>query len=147
MNQSSHLEADQICVMMLFPSASCFSCSCNWDSSAIPHHPRPPHSTLHPLPPHSTPPRIRPRSTPIAVPPLPAFTQVEGMEVHLDEGGVTKTRGGWQWCILPAGCKLPPQLSAPSHTNVKGNRLRTCVEWGTISFLSRVQQRVIPCAP
>lgn len=29
--------------------------------------------------------------------------KVEGMEVHLDEGGVTKTRGGWQYCILPAG--------------------------------------------
>ncbi|CAI5480519.1 unnamed protein product [Closterium sp. Yama58-4] len=29
--------------------------------------------------------------------------KVEGIEVHMDEGGVTRTRGGWQWCILPAG--------------------------------------------
>ncbi|XP_026660288.1 uncharacterized protein LOC103706624 isoform X2 [Phoenix dactylifera] len=29
--------------------------------------------------------------------------QVEGMEVHADEGGVTRTRGGIYWLILPAG--------------------------------------------
>ncbi|DBA02721.1 TPA: hypothetical protein N0F65_010546 [Lagenidium giganteum] len=29
--------------------------------------------------------------------------RVEGMEVHPDEGGVTKTRGGIQFIILPAG--------------------------------------------
>ncbi|KMZ75659.1 hypothetical protein ZOSMA_111G00100 [Zostera marina] len=28
---------------------------------------------------------------------------VEGMEVHANEGGVTKTRGGIYWVILPAG--------------------------------------------
>eukprot|EP00921_Rhytidocystis_pertsovi_P000730 GHVQ01001284.1.p1 GENE.GHVQ01001284.1~~GHVQ01001284.1.p1 ORF type:complete len:354 (+),score=54.26 GHVQ01001284.1:105-1064(+) len=28
---------------------------------------------------------------------------VEGIEVHTNEGGVTKTRGGLQWIILPAG--------------------------------------------
>ncbi|XP_078159874.1 peptidase M50B-like protein isoform X1 [Carex rostrata] len=28
---------------------------------------------------------------------------VEGMEVHANEGGVTKTRGGIYWIILPAG--------------------------------------------
>ncbi|KAL5726095.1 hypothetical protein ACHQM5_009165 [Ranunculus cassubicifolius] len=28
---------------------------------------------------------------------------VEGMEVHANEGGVTKTRGGVYWIILPAG--------------------------------------------
>ncbi|CAI7817377.1 unnamed protein product, partial [Closterium sp. NIES-54] len=33
--------------------------------------------------------------------------KVEGIEVHMDEGGVTRTRGGWQWCILPAGCESP----------------------------------------
>lgn len=26
------------------------------------------------------------------------------MEVHANEGGVTKTRGGIYWIILPAGC-------------------------------------------
>lgn len=30
--------------------------------------------------------------------------QVEGMEVHANEGGVTQTRGGAYWVILPAGC-------------------------------------------
>lgn len=30
--------------------------------------------------------------------------QVEGMEVNANEGGVTHTRGGYQWFILPAGC-------------------------------------------
>ncbi|KAG5527932.1 hypothetical protein RHGRI_028754 [Rhododendron griersonianum] len=29
--------------------------------------------------------------------------QVEGMEVHANEGGVTQTRGGAYWVILPAG--------------------------------------------
>ncbi|CAK9218128.1 hypothetical protein BDL97_02G131400 [Sphagnum fallax] len=29
--------------------------------------------------------------------------KVEGMEVKADEGGVTHTRGGYQWFILPAG--------------------------------------------
>ncbi|XP_059643197.1 uncharacterized protein LOC132285047 isoform X2 [Cornus florida] len=29
--------------------------------------------------------------------------QVEGMKVHADEGGVTITRGGVYWLILPAG--------------------------------------------
>lgn len=29
--------------------------------------------------------------------------QVEGMEVHANEGGVTQTRGGIYWVILPAG--------------------------------------------
>uniref|UniRef100_A0A7C9DD54 Uncharacterized protein n=1 Tax=Opuntia streptacantha TaxID=393608 RepID=A0A7C9DD54_OPUST len=29
--------------------------------------------------------------------------QVEGIEVHANEGGVTKTRGGAYWLILPAG--------------------------------------------
>ncbi|EGZ28298.1 hypothetical protein PHYSODRAFT_353508 [Phytophthora sojae] len=31
------------------------------------------------------------------------WLQVKGMEVHPDEGGVTKTVGGLQWVILPAG--------------------------------------------
>lgn len=30
--------------------------------------------------------------------------QVMGMEVHANEGGVTQTRGGIYWLILPAGC-------------------------------------------
>jgi hypothetical protein len=34
-----------------------------------------------------------------------AGDKVEGMEVTADEGGVTHTRGGYQWFILPAGCK------------------------------------------
>ncbi|KAH8511278.1 hypothetical protein H0E87_008730 [Populus deltoides] len=29
--------------------------------------------------------------------------QVEGMQVHANEGGVTQTRGGVYWLILPAG--------------------------------------------
>ncbi|KAL3682986.1 hypothetical protein R1sor_001008 [Riccia sorocarpa] len=29
--------------------------------------------------------------------------KVEGIEVNLNEGGVTHTRGGWMCCILPAG--------------------------------------------
>lgn len=32
--------------------------------------------------------------------------QVEGIQVHANEGGVTQTRGGVYWVILPAGCKL-----------------------------------------
>ncbi|KAJ8436638.1 hypothetical protein Cgig2_029884 [Carnegiea gigantea] len=32
-----------------------------------------------------------------------AGLQVEGIEVHANEGGVTKTRGGAYWLILPAG--------------------------------------------
>jgi hypothetical protein len=27
------------------------------------------------------------------------------MQVHANEGGVTQTRGGIYWIILPAGCK------------------------------------------
>lgn len=30
--------------------------------------------------------------------------QVEGIQVHANEGGVTQTRGGVYWLILPAGC-------------------------------------------
>lgn len=30
--------------------------------------------------------------------------QVVGMQVHANEGGVTQTRGGAYWLILPAGC-------------------------------------------
>lgn len=30
--------------------------------------------------------------------------QVEGIQVHANEGGVTQTRGGVYWVILPAGC-------------------------------------------
>jgi hypothetical protein len=33
------------------------------------------------------------------------FLQVEGMQVHANEGGSTQTRGGIYWIILPAGCK------------------------------------------
>jgi len=29
---------------------------------------------------------------------------VEGIQVHANEGGVTQTRGGIYWVILPAGC-------------------------------------------
>eukprot|EP00897_Mesotaenium_endlicherianum_P006180 jgi/Mesen1/5590/ME000281S04649 len=29
--------------------------------------------------------------------------KVDGIEVNLNEGGLTRTRGGWQWVILPAG--------------------------------------------
>ncbi|CAN0913882.1 hypothetical protein LINGRAHAP2_LOCUS28199 [Linum grandiflorum] len=29
---------------------------------------------------------------------------VEGIQVHANEGGVTQTRGGIYWLILPAGC-------------------------------------------
>lgn len=32
------------------------------------------------------------------------FVQVEGMQVHANEGGATQTRGGVYWLILPAGC-------------------------------------------
>ncbi|KAK8327714.1 hypothetical protein V6Z12_A11G202100 [Gossypium hirsutum] len=31
------------------------------------------------------------------------LTCVEGIKVHADEGGVTQTRGGIYWVILPAG--------------------------------------------
>lgn len=42
--------------------------------------------------------------------------QVEGIEVHANEGGVTKTRGGIYWIILPAGCNmLSSLLFAFSH--------------------------------
>ena len=30
--------------------------------------------------------------------------QVEGIQVHANEGGLTQTRGGAYWLILPAGC-------------------------------------------
>jgi hypothetical protein len=33
------------------------------------------------------------------------------MQVHANEGGVTQTRGGIYWIILPAGCKS----LVPSH--------------------------------
>uniref|UniRef100_A0A2P2LTI0 Uncharacterized protein LOC105133002 n=2 Tax=Rhizophora mucronata TaxID=61149 RepID=A0A2P2LTI0_RHIMU len=40
--------------------------------------------------------------------------QVEGMQVHANEGGVTLTRGGVYWLILPAGCNsLPPLIFFP----------------------------------
>jgi hypothetical protein len=29
--------------------------------------------------------------------------KVQGIEVHGDEGGVTKYEGGWRWFIIPAG--------------------------------------------
>lgn len=32
--------------------------------------------------------------------------KVEGIKVHADEGGVTQTRGGIYWLILPAGCNF-----------------------------------------
>ncbi|RWW03491.1 hypothetical protein GW17_00033338, partial [Ensete ventricosum] len=35
---------------------------------------------------------------------LICFSQVEGIQVHANEGGVTQTRGGIYWIILPAGC-------------------------------------------
>ena len=41
--------------------------------------------------------------------------QVEGMQVHANEGGVTQTRGGIYWIILPAGCKSPALLIPPFH--------------------------------
>jgi hypothetical protein len=31
---------------------------------------------------------------------------VEGIQVHANEGGVTQTRGGVYWIILPAGCNM-----------------------------------------
>ena len=34
--------------------------------------------------------------------------QVEGIQVHANEGGVTQTRGGVYWIILPAGCNNSP---------------------------------------
>lgn len=34
------------------------------------------------------------------------YTQVEGIQVHADEGGTTQTRGGIYWLILPAGCNF-----------------------------------------
>lgn len=38
------------------------------------------------------------------------FIQVEGIQVHANEGGTTVTRGGIYWVILPAGC------NATSHS-------------------------------
>jgi hypothetical protein len=37
------------------------------------------------------------------------------MQVHANEGGVTQTRGGIYWIILPAGCKSPVPLIPPCH--------------------------------
>lgn len=34
------------------------------------------------------------------------------MEVHANEGGVTKTRGGIYWVILPAGCNASHTLNS-----------------------------------
>ncbi|XP_048443671.1 uncharacterized protein LOC103950639 isoform X2 [Pyrus x bretschneideri] len=36
--------------------------------------------------------------------------KVEGIKVNADEGGVTQTRGGISWLILPAGCNPFPVL-------------------------------------
>lgn len=36
--------------------------------------------------------------------------QVEGIQVHANEGGVTQTRGGIYWVILPAGCNTHQSL-------------------------------------
>ena len=36
--------------------------------------------------------------------------QVEGIQVHANEGGVTQTRGGVYWIILPAGCNHSPVI-------------------------------------
>lgn len=42
--------------------------------------------------------------------------QVEGIQVHANEGGVTQTRGGAYWLILPAGCNtLSPHNIIPEH--------------------------------
>lgn len=35
------------------------------------------------------------------------LVQVVGIKVHANEGGVTQTRGGLSWVILPAGCNYP----------------------------------------
>ncbi|XP_048445407.1 uncharacterized protein LOC125479726 [Pyrus x bretschneideri] len=37
--------------------------------------------------------------------------QVEGIKVQADEGGVTQTRGGISWIILPAGCNFVLSLA------------------------------------
>lgn len=37
--------------------------------------------------------------------------QVEGIQVHANEGGVTQTRGGIYWLILPAGCNSLARFS------------------------------------
>lgn len=51
-------------------------------------------------------------------------TQVEGMEVHANEGGVTRTRGGAYWVILPAGCNIlviPPSKYLIAHAMLCGH--------------------------
>lgn len=45
------------------------------------------------------------------------------MEVNVNEGGVTHTRGGKQWFILPAGCTFSSHftfllLTAGSHMSL-----------------------------
>ncbi|GAB4839546.1 hypothetical protein Ancab_029072 [Ancistrocladus abbreviatus] len=37
---------------------------------------------------------------------------VEGIQVHADEGGITETRGGVYWFILPAGYLLTARIAA-----------------------------------
>ena len=50
--------------------------------------------------------------------------QVEGMQVHANEGGVTQTRGGIYWIILPAGCKSPDPLIPHFHMISRKNANR-----------------------
>lgn len=40
---------------------------------------------------------------------------MEGIEVHANEGGLTRTRGGAYWLILPAGCNTLPNAFIELH--------------------------------
>nr|DAD35385.1 TPA_asm: hypothetical protein HUJ06_006025 [Nelumbo nucifera] len=55
---------------------------------------------------------------------------VEGIQVHANEGGVTQTRGGVYWLILPAGCNVLLSLSffglIRSHFSLLEFHLQQC---------------------
>ena len=57
------------------------------------------------------------------------------MQVHANEGGVTQTRGGIYWIILPAGCKAPthslplPYTSLGNNTNKKAKVAGSLVQF------------------
>ena len=57
--------------------------------------------------------------------------QVEGIQVNADEGGVTQTRGGVYWLILPAGCNTlsPDNIISMMHPSSRAWSKAMKIEW------------------
>ena len=67
--------------------------------------------------------------------------QVEGIEVHGNEGGVTKTRGGVYWVILPAGCNM--LFSPKTSFLIVNHPYSSCyVDWTWIWDINRAWNKV-----